>query len=193
MKRGDRVEIRGEGLWCDGQQGTITVEHRNSFEIVLDKPSRSASTTVRKEYLMALVDPNKPLRFRMPDMRPVKLVGVLPNGNMLIVSTYGESPDSTDWWPTPWIINQHGERMATGGKYPLNDPFQARVVNDVVVTRGFYPMFKHANGCGPDRGRGLISASAAFSEYETAAYCVEIVCHDGVPKEAHIHARSDQA
>ena len=125
-----------------------------------------------------MIDPKKPLRFRMPDMRPVKLVGVMPNGDIVVVTTMSSGENATDWCARPIIYDPQG-RMRNG------DAFTPVLVNDVVVDSGFYPLASS----GAPVGRGLIALPMAMSDYPDVEHFLEIVRHDGVPKEAKIHAR----
>jgi hypothetical protein len=122
-----------------------------------------------------VIDASKPVRFRMPDMRIVRKVGVTSNGDLL-VEVENE------------IMRFRTDNGRERGRE--SDTMRPILVNEVVTSSGFYPLRTHGGGGAEPYGRGMSSLSGVWDDYGTAKFALELVCEDGKPKEAKIHVRS---
>lgn len=123
-----------------------------------------------------MIDKNKPIRFALDHDRPIALVGTMPNGDLVVTSSYGDLRQ----WAEPVVFS-----VSTGSAKKQGCTLS--IENAPVINSGFYPM--RPGPSGEPYGRGLVSLSFAKDEYQTAKYFVEIVRQDGVPVSAHVHAR----
>lgn len=135
-----------------------------------------------------MIDPAKPVRFK-GDPRAVRVVGTMPSGTLLVVSTYSMAADASDWWLSPWLFHPEGARLTVEGRI-VNDRNSPVLENKPVISSGFYPLRTHGGGGAEPYGRGMSSLSGVWDDYGTAKFALELVCEDGKPKEAKIHVRS---
>ena len=119
-----------------------------------------------------MVDPTKPLRFKN-DPRPVTLIGTMPNGDIVVVSTY----DGGNLWPAPEVFDPVTGIARRG--------FALALENAPVVKSGFFAL----DGGGDMYGRGFIKLDFAKEEHPSAKHFLEIIREDGIPIDAKVHAR----
>lgn len=121
-----------------------------------------------------MIDPKKPVRFRMPDMRPAKLVGSMPNGDLIIATTTSPGANATDWCSVPMIFDQNGRQRGS-------DCFMPVLVNEVKTTK----MYLRVNGSLSHLKVETSAHSAPPSGDAVAA--VELVMEDGIVVSASLY------
>lgn len=122
-----------------------------------------------------MLDLNKPLRLRMPDMRKVTLVGVTSTGDIVA--------EIHDTRAGPVVFT-----FKPDGKMKHGDAFTTVLVNDTVEHSVFYPL---------DNTSGVVYApnhrypklADALARHTSTVRFLEIAFEDDVPKKASIHAR----
>lgn len=121
-----------------------------------------------------MIDKNKPIRFVGDHDRPITLVGVMLNGNLVVASIYGNGLD----WENPLVFDQ-----ASGAC--TNTAHTLKIENAPVIDSGFWPL----HGKTGVFGRGFTVLAFVWSEYPEITHAIEIITKDKVPFYAEIHAR----
>ena len=124
---------------------------------------------------IVLIDPNRPIRFARDHDRPITKVGVMPDGNIVATSVYGDERP----WETPIVFDKN-----TG--YSLDPSRTLQIENAPVVSSGFYPLRAGRQGF---YGRGLVTLDLVAHDYPEAEAYVEVIYTDNKPTGAKFHAK----
>lgn len=178
MKTGDRVRYLATGRRADwhGKTGEIILSDLDGFVVKFDEPPGYGYSipATSLELIMPDINIHKPLALKdWPDDK-VTFIGKLENGDVFVTA----ENCAAEWFQ----FRKDGSFKASSN----GSGSALRLINVPERTSGFYPLENDGN---TTRVRGLISLDMAMSEYPFAKYFVEIVKIDGVPTEAHLHAR----
>ena len=122
-----------------------------------------------------MLDPKKPLRLRMPDMRKVSLVGITSTGDIVA--------EIHDTRAGPLVYTFHPD-----GRMKHGDAFSTRLVQDTVDHSVFYPL-DNTSGVVYEPNYRYPKLADALARHTSTVRFLEIAFEDDVPKKASIHAR----
>lgn len=121
-----------------------------------------------------MLDPKRPLRLRMPDMRKVTLVGVTSTGDIV-----AEIHDKSG----PLVFT-----FRPDGSMKHGDAFSTVLVQDTVDRSVFYPL-DNTSGVVYEPKYRYPSLDVAAKIHDSAERFLEIAFEDDVPTGAKIHVQ----